>query len=52
MTGQSMIDAEQKSRWLYELSLNGFIILRNFLPLRWMSRDPVSAFIVFMPRVS
>jgi len=26
--------------------------LRNFLPLRWMSRDPVSAFIVFMPRVS
>jgi hypothetical protein len=27
------IDPRQKSLWLYELELNGFIILRNFLPL-------------------
>ncbi len=27
------IDPELKNRWLYELSLSGFIILRNFLPL-------------------
>ncbi|HYV86435.1 MAG TPA: phytanoyl-CoA dioxygenase family protein [Patescibacteria group bacterium] len=27
------IDPRQKSLWLYELNLNGFIILRNFLPL-------------------
>jgi len=26
------IDPRQKALWLYELSLNGFIILRNFLP--------------------
>ena len=27
------IDPRQKELWLYELRLNGFIILRNFLPL-------------------
>jgi len=27
------IEPRQKSLWLYELRLNGFIILRNFLPL-------------------
>ena len=26
------IDPRQKALWLYELQLNGFIILRNFLP--------------------
>jgi len=27
------IDPRQKALWLYELRLNGFVILRNFLPL-------------------
>ncbi len=33
-----MIDEEQKRRWLYELDLNGFIILRNFLPLDFIDQ--------------
>src|SRR5262245_61271576 len=28
-----VITAEQKAHWLYELRLNGFIILRQFVPL-------------------
>ena len=28
-----VIDEEQKKRWLYELNLNGFVILRHFLPV-------------------
>ena len=27
------IDPRQKALWLYELRLNGFVMLRNFLPL-------------------
>ena len=27
------IEARQKALWLYELKLNGFVILRNFLAL-------------------
>ena len=27
------IDPRQKALWLYELRLNGFVILRNFLPV-------------------
>src|SRR2546427_4101356 len=31
--GIMAIDPRQKELWLYELKLNGFIILRSFLPL-------------------